>query len=75
MDVSKAPNSKQRDGHKTSRFYGPFAASLPSALTPILDKYDALFKYKMGGDEAYLFHPRRSRASTAPWSRAAGRSG
>ena len=23
--------SKQRDGHKTSRFYGPFAASLPSA--------------------------------------------
>ena len=28
--------SKQRDGHKTSRFYGPFAASLPSALTPIL---------------------------------------
>jgi hypothetical protein len=29
--------SKQRDGHKTSRFYGPFAASLPAQLTPILD--------------------------------------
>ena len=52
--------SKQRDGHKTSRFYGPFAASLPSALTPILDKYDELFKYEMGGDEAYLFHPPQS---------------
>eukprot|EP00966_Prymnesium_polylepis_P173678 4017250-Prymnesium_polylepis.1 len=32
--------SKQRDGHKTSRFYDPFAASLPSALTPVLDKYE-----------------------------------
>ena len=31
--------SKQRDGHKTSRFYGPFAASLPEALTPILNEY------------------------------------
>ena len=52
--------SKQRDGHKTSRFYGPFAASLPSALTPILDKYEGLFKFEMGGDEAYLFHPPQS---------------
>ena len=52
--------SKQRDGHKTSRFYGPFAASLPSALTPVLDKYEELFKYEMGGDEAYLFHPPQS---------------
>ena len=52
--------SKQRDGHKTSRFYGPFAASLPSALTPVLDKYEELFKFEMGGDEAYLFHPPQS---------------
>ena len=52
--------SKQRDGHKTSRFYGPFAASLPIALTPILDKYEQLFKFELGGDEAYLFHPPQS---------------
>ena len=52
--------SKQRDGHKTSRFYGPFAASLPSALTPVLDKYEGLFKFEMGGEEAYLFHPPQS---------------
>ena len=52
--------SKQRDGHKTSRFYGPFAASLPTALTPILDKYEQMFKFEVGGDEAYLFHPPQS---------------
>ena len=52
--------SKQRDGHKTSRFYGPFAASLPTALTPILDKYEQLFSLEMGGDSAYLFHPPQS---------------
>ena len=34
--------SKQRDGHKTSRFYGPFAASLPESLTPILDAYTTI---------------------------------
>ena len=49
--------SKQRDGHKTSRFYGPFAASLPSELNPILDKYVSALEFD--GDEAgpYLFHP------------------
>ena len=49
--------SKQRDGHKTSRFYGPFAASLPTELTPILDQYAALLEYEVDGDVAYLFHP------------------
>ena len=44
----------------TISFYGPFAASLPSALTPILDQYEELFKFEMGGDEAYLFHPPQS---------------
>ena len=50
--------SKQRDGHKTSRFYGPFAASLPSELNPILDKYVSALEFD-GLDEAgpYLFHP------------------
>ena len=44
----------------TIRFYGPFAASLPSELTPILDKYAQLFSYEMGGEAAYLFHPPQS---------------
>ena len=52
--------SKQRDGHKTSRFYGPFAASLPAQLTPILDQYSQLFTCEFGGDAAYLFHPAQS---------------
>ena len=49
--------SRQRDGHKTSRFYGPFAASLPSALTPVLDSYTAMLEQEPGGDEGYLFGP------------------
>jgi len=49
--------SKQRDGHKTSRFYGPFAASLPDALTPILDQYATALELEFGGDGAFLFHP------------------
>ena len=69
--------SKQRDGHKTSRFYGPFAASLPSALTPILDKYEQLFSLEPGGDAAYLFHPPQSgfdRAmESSSWSQWVGR--
>jgi len=53
--------SKQRDGHKTSRFYGPFAASLPSALTPILDQYCAVLELEPGSDAGpYLFHPPQS---------------
>ena len=69
--------SKQRDGHKTSRFYGPFAASLPSELIPILDKYAQLFSLELGGDEAYLFHPPQSgfeRAmESSSWSQWVGR--
>jgi integrase len=42
------------------RFYGPFAASLPSELTSVLDKYAQLFSYEMGGEAAYLFHPPQS---------------
>ena len=50
--------SRQRDGHKTSRFYGPFAASLPDALTPVLDKYCAMLKFDDVGETGpYLFHP------------------
>ena len=47
-------------GHKTSRFYGPFAASLPDVLTPILDKYAQVFAFDLGGEAAYLFHPPQS---------------
>ena len=69
--------SKQRDGHKTSRFYGPFAASLPAELTPILDQYEQLFSLELGGDEAYLFHPPQSgfdRAmESSSWSQWVGR--
>eukprot|EP00966_Prymnesium_polylepis_P123739 2861382-Prymnesium_polylepis.1 len=44
--------SKQRDGHKTSKFYGPFAAKLPDELTPILDAYaSALEMADVGGVE------------------------
>ena len=49
--------SKQRDGHKTSRFYGPFAASLPAELTAILDRYAIALELEVGGENAYLFHP------------------
>jgi hypothetical protein len=52
--------SKQRDGHKTSKWYGPFAASLPAELTPVLNRYTQLFALEMGGDAAYLFHPSQS---------------
>ena len=53
--------SKQRDGHKTSRFYGPFAASLPGALTPILDEYCRVLELAAPVDGgAYLFHPPQS---------------
>lgn len=50
--------SKQRDGHKTSKFYGPFAARLPSELDPVLDKYAAMLELGgLDGKEAYLFYP------------------
>ena len=54
--------SKQRDGHKTSRFYGPFAASLPTELNDILGRYTSELGFDgpvEGG--AYLFHPPRSK--------------
>jgi len=81
--------SKQRDGHKTSRFCiakwtrtlvlplpcrlrppfcvppdatdGPFAASLPGALTPVLNQYTAVLELEPGSDAGpYLFHPPQS---------------
>ena len=52
--------TNQRDGHKTSRFYGPFAARLPDALTPILTQYFTALSYDFGGDTAYLFYPPNS---------------
>ena len=51
--------SKQRDGHKTSRFYGPFAAKLPEELNAVLDAYAAVLALEWGGSHAYLFHPLR----------------
>jgi hypothetical protein len=67
--------SNQRDGHKTSRFYGPFAASLPNELTPILDQYTDLFAFEM--DSAYLFHPPQSGfdrpMESSAWSQWVGR--
>ena len=51
--------SKYRDKHKTSRFYGPFAAELPIAMRPILTAYAAALEFEFGGSEAYLFHPAR----------------
>jgi hypothetical protein len=69
--------SHQRDGHKTSRFYGPFAASLPNELTPILDQYTDLFAFEMDGDSAYLFHPPQSGfdrpMESSSWSQWVGR--
>ena len=36
---------------------GPFAASLPDALTPILNKYATALELEFGGDDAFLFYP------------------
>lgn len=36
---------------------GPFAASLPEALTPILNEYTSKLQYDVDGGAAYLFHP------------------
>ena len=49
--------TKPRDGHKTSKFYGPFASSLPSALTPILNEYCAVLELAAPVESPYLFHP------------------
>ena len=37
---------------------GPFAASLPDALTPILNKYATALELEFGGEDAFLFSPR-----------------
>eukprot|EP00966_Prymnesium_polylepis_P263679 6091099-Prymnesium_polylepis.1 len=58
--------SNQRDGHKTSKFYGPFAAKLPDALTPVLDTFASVLEMSdVGGSEAYLFHPPTGKADRA----------
>ena len=50
--------TKRKDGHKTTRFYGPFAAQLPRQLDSILDAYSAALSVDSpDADEAYLFHP------------------
>jgi len=54
--------SKQRDGHKTSRFYGPFAASLPDALNDVLSAYVRELEYDGPSDGPYLFHPPHSKS-------------
>ena len=61
LDLTKA-----RDGHKTSRFYGPFAAALPDELTGVLNAYAAVLELEVDGTEAYLFHPTRSGAIDRP---------
>ena len=52
--------TKQRDGHKTSKFYGPFAASLSEALTPILNEYCSVLELTAPIESPYLFHPPQS---------------
>ena len=40
---------------------GPFAASLPDALTPVLNQYTAVLELEPGSDAGpYLFHPPQS---------------
>ena len=44
----------RKDGHKTSKHYGPFCAKLPSALDDILDRYAAFLEMEPDGDSALL---------------------
>jgi len=44
------------DKHKTTKFYGAFAASLPKELNPVLDAYYKELSMLPGGDGAALFH-------------------
>ena len=40
------------------QFYGPFAAKLPDALTPVLDAYAVALELSAPEfDEAYIFYP------------------
>ena len=43
-----------------SKFYGPFASSLPEQLTPILNKYCAVLELDAPSEGPYLFHPPQS---------------
>ena len=53
--------SQRKDGHKTSKHYGPYCTALPDALTDVLNKLsDALELDGEGADEAYLFGPNHS---------------
>ena len=44
------------DKHKTTKFYGSFASSLPKELNPVLDAYYKELSMQPGGDGAALFH-------------------
>ena len=50
--------SKQRNAHKTAKFYGPYAAKLPRETWALLTNYVAALGLEVGGDQAYLFHPK-----------------
>ena len=50
--------SKQRNAHKTSKFYGPYAAKLPPETWPLITSYVDSLAFEMGGEQAYLFHPK-----------------
>ena len=39
---------------------GPFASTLPEALTPILDEYTGVLELNAPVDGPYLFHPPQS---------------
>lgn len=53
--------SSRKDGHKTSKYYGPYCTALPEALNGLLNRLrDALALEGEGGDEAYLFGPNHS---------------
>ena len=61
------------DRHKTTKFYGAFAASLPKELKPVLDAYHKELSMQPGGDCAALFHGSKSDferfMEPSPWSR------
>ena len=61
------------DKHKTTKFYGAFAASLPKELNPVLDAYHKELSMLPGGDCAALFHGSTTDLERfmepSPWSR------
>jgi hypothetical protein len=69
--------SSRKDGHKTSKYYGPYCTALPDALNDVLGRLrDALALEGEGGDEAYLFGPNHSidrPYESAAWSMAVKR--